>query len=71
MEGERPEPPQIIRAAAHLIDATDVPPSGVDGVVWAVLVDPGAEAGRAELEGNQSIAPGYLTAPLINGRCKT
>src|SRR4051812_4070666 len=32
--------------------ATKVPLSTVDGIVRAVLVDPGAKTGRAELEGH-------------------
>jgi hypothetical protein len=48
VEGERPEPPQMIGTASHLIDAADAPLSGVDGVILPVLVDPGTEAGRAE-----------------------
>jgi len=34
------------------VDATDTPLAAVDGVVRTVLVDPRAEAGRAELEGH-------------------
>ena len=32
----------------------DLPLAGEDGVVRTVLVDPGAEAGRAEREGHDS-----------------
>ena len=35
----------------------DIPAAAVNGVVRAVLVDPGAEAGRAELEGHCSPWP--------------
>ena len=62
---------QTVGTAAGLVDATNIPLATVDGIVRAVLVDPGAEAGRAHREGHQSIAPAHLTAPLINGRCKT
>ena len=55
MERERPEPPQIIRAASHLIDAADIPLAAEHGVVGAVLVDPGAKAGRAHGECHESI----------------
>jgi hypothetical protein len=51
VEGERLEPAQIVGAAARLIDATDTPVATVVAVVGTVLVDPGAEASRAELEG--------------------
>ncbi len=50
MERERPEPPQMIGGAAHLVDASDIPPSSVDRVILPVLVDPGAEPGRAHGE---------------------
>ena len=33
-----------------LVVAADLPLAGNDGVVWAVLVDPGAETGRAEFQ---------------------
>ena len=40
----------MLGVAANLIDAADIPLASEDGVVRSVLVDPGAEAGRAELE---------------------
>jgi hypothetical protein len=42
---ERPEPAQTVGSAARHVDAPDLPPAGKDGVVRAVLVDAGAEAG--------------------------
>jgi len=50
----RPEPAQIVGTAARFVDAADLPLAGVDGVVRPVFVDPGAEAGRAHLEGHCS-----------------
>jgi hypothetical protein len=44
------EPLIAVGTAAGLIDAADVPAAAVDGVVRLVLIDPGAEAGRTELE---------------------
>ena len=40
----------MLRAATGFVDAADVPPAGVDGVVLAVLVDAVAKPGRAHLE---------------------
>ena len=51
-----PEPTQTVGTAAGLIDAADLPLAAVHAIVRPVLVDPGAETGRAELEGHQSIA---------------
>ena len=39
----------------RLVDATDNPLAAMDGVVRAILVDPGAEAGRTELEGHTAL----------------
>jgi hypothetical protein len=39
--------------SAGLINAPDRPSAGEDGVVRAVLIDPGAETGGAKLEGIQ------------------
>jgi hypothetical protein len=51
----RPEPAQTVGAAAGLVDAADLPLAGEDCVVRSVLVDAGAEAGRAELQHRGSI----------------
>jgi hypothetical protein len=51
VDGQRPEPAQTVGAAASLVDAT-TPFALVDGVVRSILVDPGAEAGRADREGH-------------------
>jgi hypothetical protein len=53
----RPEPAQIVGTAAGLINAPDLPLAGKDGVVRAVFVDPGAEAGRT-LESSKRRTPG-------------
>jgi hypothetical protein len=45
-----PEPAQTVGSAAGLINAPDLPLAGKDGVVRPVLVDAGAEAGRAHGE---------------------
>jgi hypothetical protein len=50
LNGERPEPAQVLRAAAGFVNAADVPAAAVDGVVLAFFVDAGAEAAGAELE---------------------
>src|SRR6476659_1908615 len=50
MLGERPKPTQMLRTAPSFVDAADIPAAGIDGVNLADLVDPGAEAGAAELE---------------------
>jgi len=55
VDGHRPEPAQIVGTAACFVDAADLPLADNDGVVGAVLVDPGAEAGRAELETPQTV----------------
>ena len=49
----RPEPAHAVRPAALFVDAPHGPPVAVDGEVLPVLVDPGAEAGRAEREGRR------------------
>ena len=45
-----------VGATAGLVDAPDLPLAGKDSVVRPVLINAGAETGRAELEGHQSIA---------------
>jgi hypothetical protein len=45
VDGHRPEPTQNVGSAAGLIDAADLLLASVEGVVWAVLIDPGAKAG--------------------------
>ena len=47
----------MLGAAARLVDTPDRPIAAVHGVVGAVLVDPGAEAGRAEFEGYALLLP--------------
>jgi hypothetical protein len=42
----------MLGAASDFLDAADIPLAAEHGIVGAVLVDPGAEAGRAELEGH-------------------
>jgi hypothetical protein len=42
----------MLGAASNFIDAANIPLAAEYGVVPAVLVDPGAKAGRAELEGH-------------------
>ena len=54
VDGQRPEPAQIVWTSAGLVDAADLPLAGNDGVVRTVLVDPGAEAARAELRASLS-----------------
>jgi hypothetical protein len=54
VDGQRPEPAQTVGTAAGLVDAAGIPLAGVDGVVTPILVDPGAEAGRAELRASLS-----------------
>jgi hypothetical protein len=44
---------QTVGTATGLVDATNTPLATVDGVIRPVLVDPGAEAGRAEFEQQQ------------------
>jgi hypothetical protein len=51
---QRPEPAQILRAAAGFVDAADAPLAAEDTVVHAVFVEAGAEAGRVHLEGHGS-----------------
>src|SRR6478735_1931435 len=52
IDSQRPEPAQVFGTAARLVDAANFPLASADGVVRAVLVDPGAETGRAELKGH-------------------
>jgi hypothetical protein len=40
----------VFGTAARLVDAANFPLASADGVVRAVIVDPGAETGRAELK---------------------
>ena len=47
---------QTVGTAAGLVDATNIPLATVDGVVRAVLVDPGAKAGRAHGQSHHSTA---------------
>ena len=42
VNGQRPEPAQMVGTATGLIDAADIPLAAVDGEVLPVLVDPGA-----------------------------
>ena len=37
VDGHRPEPAQIVRTAARFVDAADLPLTGVDGVVRALV----------------------------------
>ena len=60
IDGYRPEPTHVLRSAAGLIDAADVPLAAVDDVVWAVFVDPRTEAGRAHLEGHVTASAATL-----------
>jgi hypothetical protein len=46
----------MLGAASNFIDAADIPLAAEHGVVRAVLVDPGAKAGRAHCERHQ-LAP--------------
>src|SRR4029077_14924177 len=52
-DGKRPEPTQGVGTATGFVNAADCPSAAVDGVVRAVLVDPGAKAGRAHGERHQ------------------
>ena len=45
----------MLGAAAYLIDAANIPLAAEHGVVSAILVDPGAQAGRAHGECDESI----------------
>src|SRR6476619_4150127 len=54
VDGQRPEPAQIVGTAARFVDAADLPLAGNDSVVRTVLVDPGAEAAQAELRASLS-----------------
>ena len=47
---QRPEPAHAVRPAALFVDAPHGPLAAVDGEVLPVLVDPGAEAGRTNLD---------------------
>ena len=49
---QRPEPAHAVGTAALFVDAPHGPSAAVDGVVWAVLIDPGTKTGRAEFEGH-------------------
>ena len=44
-----------------LVDAADLPLAGNDDVVRSILVQPGAEAGRAELRGIAQLINRVLT----------
>ena len=48
----------MIGTASNFIDAADIPLPAEYGVVRAVLVDPGAQAGRAHGERHQSLVAG-------------
>jgi hypothetical protein len=52
----RPESAQLSGPPTGLIDATDFPAAAVDRVVRSILVDPGAEAGGAHLEGYSGLS---------------
>ena len=43
VDGHRPEPAQTVGTAARFVDTTDLPLASNDGVVRAVLVDPGTK----------------------------
>jgi hypothetical protein len=60
----------MLGAAARLIDATDTPVATVDGVVGAVLVDPGAEASRAELEGHYNYTANRVIFATLQTFCE-
>ena len=63
VDGHRPEPAQIVGTAARFVDAADLPLAGNDGVVRAVLVDPGAKSGWAEFESHQ---PGPIASIICH-----
>src|SRR4051794_25432464 len=52
VDRQRPEPAQTVGTATGLINAANIPSAAVDRVIRPVLVDPGAEAGRAHGEGH-------------------
>ena len=61
----------MIRAASHLIDAADIPPSGVDRVVLSVLVDSGTETGRAELKERYNYTADRVIFATLQTFCET
>jgi hypothetical protein len=65
MKRERPEPPQIIRPAAHPHRCADVPPSGVDRVILPVLVDSRTEPGRAKFQSQWSAHAGGRQGKML------
>jgi hypothetical protein len=60
---QRPEPSQVERAGAGLIDAADAPLAAEDAVIKHVLVDAMAKAGRAHREGHCGAYDGYVRFP--------
>jgi len=62
-DGQPLKPAQIIGTATGLVNATDCPSAAVNGVVRAVLIDPGTKTGRAKFESHYD-----STAPLLRLR---
>ena len=71
IDSQRPEPAQVFGTAARLVDAANFPLASADGVVRAVLVDPGAEAGRAELEGHYNYTANRVIFATLQTFCET
>ena len=61
---------QTVWTAAGLVPAADIPPAAVDGVV-RVLVDPGAKAGWAELEGHYNYTVNRVIFVTLQTFCGT
>ena len=60
----------MLRAATGFLDAADVPPAGVDGVVLVVLVDAVAKLGRAELEGHYNYTADRVIFATLQNFCE-
>jgi hypothetical protein len=61
----------MLRAASNFIDAADIPLAGVDRVILPVLVDPRAEAGRAELQGHYDYTANRVIFATLQTFCET
>src|SRR3954447_19550044 len=60
VDGQRPKPTKMVRTAARLVDAADCPFAAIDGVVWPVFINTGAETSGAHRERHLGRASAHL-----------
>jgi hypothetical protein len=66
-----PEPAQTVGTAAGLIDAPDLQLAAIDDLVGPVLVNAGAKARRAELDGYYNYTANRVIFATLQTFCET